>query len=190
MTLTAFNNGRRICRCLSTLPSMLFWGYTRKRIPLMSPTKSTVMIQKLSNKESTLLITLHWRITWTRLLKNTNNTHAFLQRNVSRCPCENEAQCYTSLVQPVVEYAATAWDPYTARNIQQLEAVQRRAARFVTGDYKQYMYQPDDYQSRMELSSTGENWYQASDHESHYPWFVDIPAAQFLHPTTAVHSKP
>ena len=32
-------------------------------------------------------------------------------------------------------YTATAWDPYTARNIQQLEAVQRRVTRFFT-DYK------------------------------------------------------
>ena len=29
-----------------------------------------------------------------------------------------------------------SWDPYTKSNIQQLEAFQRRAARFVTGDYR------------------------------------------------------
>ena len=68
--------------------------------------------------------------------KKANNSLAFLRRNISRCPSEIKAQCYTSLVQPVIEYAATAWDLYTARNIQQLEAVQHRAARFVTGDYK------------------------------------------------------
>ena len=53
-----------------------------------------------------------------------------------RCPSEIKTKCYTSLVRPVIEYAATAWDPYTARNIQQLEAVQCRAARFFTGVYK------------------------------------------------------
>ena len=39
-----------------------------------------------------------------------------------------------SLVRPNFEYAAAAWDPYTAKDIQQLERVQRRAARFVKKD--------------------------------------------------------
>ena len=36
----------------------------------------------------------------------------------------------------MIEYAATVGNPYTARNIKHFEAVQRRAARFATGDYK------------------------------------------------------
>ena len=39
-------------------------------------------------------------------------------------------------MRPQVEYAATVWDPYTTDNIKKVEAVQRRAARFVTGDYR------------------------------------------------------
>ena len=38
---------------------------------------------------------------------------------------------YVSLFRPHLEYAAAAWDLYTAKDIQQLERVQRRAARFV-----------------------------------------------------------
>ena len=34
-----------------------------------------------------------------------------------------------------LEYAATIWDPYYIRDIDSLEQVQRRAARFTTGDY-------------------------------------------------------
>ena len=33
------------------------------------------------------------------------------------------------------EYASTAWNPYTKRNINKIEMVQRRAARFVFNDY-------------------------------------------------------
>ena len=33
--------------------------------------------------------------------------------------------------------SSSAWDPHTDRNTKKLEAVQRRAARFVTGDYLQ-----------------------------------------------------
>ena len=40
------------------------------------------------------------------------------------------------LVRPILDYAGSAWDPHTTSCIQQLEAVQRRAARFVTGDYR------------------------------------------------------
>ena len=36
---------------------------------------------------------------------------------------------------PQVEYAATVWDPHTTENIKKVEAAQRRAAKFVTGDY-------------------------------------------------------
>ena len=35
-----------------------------------------------------------------------------------------------------MEYTATVWDPHTTENIKKVEAVQRRAARFVTGDYR------------------------------------------------------
>ena len=35
-----------------------------------------------------------------------------------------------------MEYACIIWDPVTQKNIRELEMVQRRAARFVTGDYR------------------------------------------------------
>ena len=41
----------------------------------------------------------------------------------------------TTLVRPQVEYSATVWDPHTSATINKLEAVQRRAARFVSSDY-------------------------------------------------------
>ena len=33
-------------------------------------------------------------------------------------------------------HAATVWDPHTTENIKKVESVRRRAARFVTGDYR------------------------------------------------------
>jgi hypothetical protein len=35
-----------------------------------------------------------------------------------------------------MEYACIIWDPVTQTNIRELEMMQRRAARFVTGDYR------------------------------------------------------
>ena len=40
------------------------------------------------------------------------------------------------MVRPVIEYASTVWPPYTVKtNINLIEAVQRRAERFVTGNF-------------------------------------------------------
>ena len=45
---------------------------------------------------------------------------------------------YKSILRPKMEYAAPIWDPYTKDNIQLLEAVQRRAARFVCNKYSRH----------------------------------------------------
>ena len=42
---------------------------------------------------------------------------------------------YKSLVRPSVEYASTVLDPYEQNNIQKIEMVQRRAARYVTNKH-------------------------------------------------------
>ena len=42
---------------------------------------------------------------------------------------------YLSLVRPTLSYASAAWDPYTLRNINKLEMIQRRAVRFVYNRY-------------------------------------------------------
>ncbi|MEW8548097.1 MAG: reverse transcriptase family protein, partial [Candidatus Thiodiazotropha sp.] len=83
----------------------------------------------------TLTDNLSWNDHVDQVVKKANNSLAFLRRNLSSCPSQTKAQCYQSLVRPSLEYASTAWDPYTQTNINKLEAVQRRAARFVTGDY-------------------------------------------------------
>ena len=68
--------------------------------------------------------------------KKANNSLAFLRRNLYNCPSHTKAQSYQTLVRPILEYASSAWDPYTQSSINKLEGVQRRAARFVTGDYR------------------------------------------------------
>lgn len=58
-----------------------------------------------------------------------------LKRNLKYCPPECKKLGYTSLVRSSLEYASIIWDPYQQGDIDRLERVQRRAARFISGNY-------------------------------------------------------
>jgi hypothetical protein len=85
-------------------------------------------------------INIHKRLSWyshiDKITKKANSTLAFLGRNVSHCPTTIKAQCYTTLVRPTLEYASSIWSPSKKDSINKVEAVQRRAAMFATGDYQ------------------------------------------------------
>ena len=49
---------------------------------------------------------------------------------------------YKGLVRPVLEYGCSVWDPHTHGLHEELEKVQYRAARFVTGNL--YLYSDSD----------------------------------------------
>ena len=78
---------------------------------------------------------LSWRDHINQTTAKANGSVGFLRRNLRSCPNDVKAQAYTILVRPVLEYASTVWDPYQRQQIQQLENVQRQAARFATGNY-------------------------------------------------------
>ena len=81
---------------------------------------------------------LNWNNHICNITKKANSTKAFLQRNLNQCPTKTKAACYEYLVRPLLEYACTLWDPWSKKNINQLEAVQRRSARFAMGDHSRY----------------------------------------------------
>ena len=62
------------------------------------------------------------------------------RRNLHMCNQDVKQTAYNTLVRPHLEYASSAWCPHTKCNIDKIEAVQRRAARF-TLNY--YQYGPD-----------------------------------------------
>ena len=61
-----------------------------------------------------------------------------MRRNLRRCPPNCRQQAYLSLIRPSLEYGAVVWDPYLKKDIEGLERVQRKALRFITGDFKSY----------------------------------------------------
>ena len=67
-----------------------------------------------------------------------SSTLGLLRRNLSLCPQKLREQAYISLIRSRLEYCAAIWDPHLEKDIQQLEAIQRRAARFVVQDFSRY----------------------------------------------------
>ena len=70
------------------------------------------------------------------ITKKANSTLGFLRRNIHRCPINSKQTAYIALLRAVLEYAAIVWDPYHRADINKLEKIQHRAARFITGDYR------------------------------------------------------
>ena len=68
-------------------------------------------------------------------VKKANSVCAYLHRNFRHCNHRIKQATYCTYVRPVVEYAATACDPHTQKNVNKIVMVQRRSARYVTGDY-------------------------------------------------------
>ena len=64
------------------------------------------------------------------------------RRNLHMCDHHTKEIAYKTIACPHLEYASTAWNPYTARTIDKIESVQRRAARFILRNYN---YGPDSH---------------------------------------------
>ena len=84
----------------------------------------------------------HPKLSWNhhiqKVTSKANSTRAFLQRNIHQCPHETKVLCYKTILRLVTEYASIIWDPHTNTNINILEMVQRRYARFVFHDYRRF----------------------------------------------------
>ena len=62
----------------------------------------------------------------------------FLKRNIrSQNPALREI-AYKTLVRPLVEYSSSVWSPFTKSNVDKLEMIQRRAARWTSNNYSTY----------------------------------------------------
>ena len=49
----------------------------------------------------------------------------------------SKEQAYKMLVHPKIEYAAAVWDPHTAKHINNIDKIQRRATRLVCNNHRQ-----------------------------------------------------
>ena len=68
--------------------------------------------------------------------KKANRTLGLLRRTLGPCHKDVKAKAYETLVRPQLEYASEAWNPTSKTQVDQLEKIQRAAARFVHRDYR------------------------------------------------------
>ena len=114
---------------------------TRKRIKKIHASY-TLEGTDLENVESIkyLGVTITSDLRWNTHVSNVctkaaNRTLGFLRRNLYSCPQEVKEAAYKGLVRPVLDYGSSVWDPPGVFLQEELESVQKRAARFVTGNY-------------------------------------------------------
>ena len=127
------------------------WGvvlteYSRKTINIGKSGKSkhyysldnTILQQVPSNAYLGITIAedLKWNSHINNITKKANSTLGFLRRNLRSCPPSSRHSAYVSLIRPALEYGTVVWNPYQRPDINTIERVQHRAARFITGDYR------------------------------------------------------
>ena len=108
---------------------------TRSRKPLQ---RSYVLhghtLQNISSAKY-LGITINNTVSWDDSISNTcskaNSVLGFRRRNLQISASNIKEKAYKVFVHPLLEYAASVWDPYSQKNIAKIEAVQRQAARFI-----------------------------------------------------------
>ena len=79
---------------------------------------------------------LRWNSHITKTVNKANRTLGFLRRNLKIGSKSIKERAYKALVRPVLEYGSSVWDPYTAENNIKIEAVQRRAVRWVSNRHR------------------------------------------------------
>ena len=79
---------------------------------------------------------MKWSTHINNICKKASTTLGFIRRNLRHSPPSTRKTAYISLVRSTLEYGATIWDPFLQSDITKMEKIQRKAARFITGDYK------------------------------------------------------
>ena len=127
------------------------WGmrFNAKKCHIMRISRSTRPLSKFYSLCNTIIsevncakylginITsdLQWSNHISGISSQANSSLGFIWRNLRSCPQKLKEVAYISMVRYVMEYSAIIWDPHLRKDIDLLERVQRRAARFVKTDY-------------------------------------------------------
>jgi hypothetical protein len=76
---------------------------------------------------------LDWSLHIETKINKASSILGLLRRTLGRAPKQIKLLAYTSLCRPILEYACHVWDPYLQKHIKNIEKVQNRAIRFISG---------------------------------------------------------
>ena len=79
---------------------------------------------------------LSWNIHIQQVRAKSSRTLGLVRRTLGSCNQQVKEVAYNQLIRPQLEYASCVWNPWTERNVQMVENIQRQAARFVMRDYR------------------------------------------------------
>ena len=112
---------------------------TNKRQPLECIYKIHGIILKEFNSAKYLGVTidsnLNWKDQCNNVYKKASFMLSFLERNFYKCPLNVTEQLFNALIRPILEYGCSVWDPFKTCQIDKLELLNKRAARFITGNH-------------------------------------------------------
>ena len=126
----------------------MFFNPTKCEFLRVTNKKNTInfqyFIQSTSIREvqqaKYLGVTINNNLSWsdhiTNISNKANSVVGFLRRHFNQCLTKTKSALYLSLVRPILEY--TVWAPHYHTDIYQLEAVQRRTARFAMNCYNHH----------------------------------------------------
>ena len=102
--------------------------YSLGEVPLTAVEKSKYL-------GVTIQSDLKWKSHILDVSARANRTLSLLRRNIRYTSPTIRELSYFTLVRPLLEYACSVWCPWLLQDINQLEKIQCRAARFVVNDY-------------------------------------------------------
>ena len=125
-----FNASKCFVLRITHTRSPIQFSYSLNNTQLQETTNHDYLGVNLSND-------LSWNSHIGNITAKANRSLGFIRRNLFSCSMHTKEMAYKMLVRPILEYGSSVWDPHTQKLIKQVEAVQNRAARFVSGiNYK------------------------------------------------------
>lgn len=118
------------------------YDYTMHGAILSTVTSATYLGIEINSK-------LTWHNHVDTITAKANRSLGLLRRNLKNAPQETKSLAYQSITRPLLEYGSVVWAPHTENLITQVEAVQRRAARFVFNNYRRNPLDPTSSVTRM-----------------------------------------
>lgn len=79
---------------------------------------------------------LNWNVHVQQMFEKAINQLFFLRRSLAGSTFETRSLAYTSLIQPIIEYASIARFSHSEQNITALERLQRKTVHFIFNRYR------------------------------------------------------